>query len=425
MSVDKNLFLYELAVAAIMKNEAPYLQEWLDYHLLAGVEHFYIYDNEDSDAQKKILQPYIERGFVTHIPYPGRARQYEAYNDAVQKYRFFCRYMAFIDGDEFILPRGNRSIVEVADEIFSANPDAASIGMNMFYFGSNGQTEADYSRGVLERFTRRAPRSWKTVKWVDAGHVLDIGNFYVKQIVNPRAVNYVVNGHTCDFIFGKFKISEHGERLDAYDNPAMTADRISVNHYFVKSREEYLQKLRRGAADGNDAVYQTDDFKYFDRNEEFDDEILSYRNFRAGLELRHETDEERNSRAVESLIKALTSDLKNLPLEGKIENYLVCLALSRKFQLRFGEVSAEEFSLLWLNGMLRQNFSFADFELLLSELPEILRLKYPAAENIRRACIKIIEDSISDSYRAFNVKKFRQVIKWRYAKDLLKAFDSK
>ena len=33
MGVSKNLFLYDLAVVAIMKNEAPYVKEWLDYHL--------------------------------------------------------------------------------------------------------------------------------------------------------------------------------------------------------------------------------------------------------------------------------------------------------------------------------------------------------------------------------------------------------
>ena len=43
MSVDKNLFLYDLAVVSIMKNEARYVKEWLDYHLLAGVNHFFIY----------------------------------------------------------------------------------------------------------------------------------------------------------------------------------------------------------------------------------------------------------------------------------------------------------------------------------------------------------------------------------------------
>ena len=53
--VDKNLFLYDLAVVAIMKNEAPYVKEWLDYHLLAGVDHFFIYDNETPDNLKEVF----------------------------------------------------------------------------------------------------------------------------------------------------------------------------------------------------------------------------------------------------------------------------------------------------------------------------------------------------------------------------------
>ena len=38
MAVDKNLFLHDLTIVAIMKCEGPYLKEWLDYHLLAGVD---------------------------------------------------------------------------------------------------------------------------------------------------------------------------------------------------------------------------------------------------------------------------------------------------------------------------------------------------------------------------------------------------
>ena len=59
MAVDKNLFKYDLAVVAIFKNEAPYLCEWLGYHLLAGVEHFYLYDNDSSDNCDEIIEPYV------------------------------------------------------------------------------------------------------------------------------------------------------------------------------------------------------------------------------------------------------------------------------------------------------------------------------------------------------------------------------
>ncbi|MBQ3442569.1 MAG: glycosyltransferase family 92 protein [Selenomonadaceae bacterium] len=61
MSVDKNLFLYDLAVVAIFKDEARYLREWLDYHLAAGVEHFYLYNNDSSDDYATVLAPYVKK----------------------------------------------------------------------------------------------------------------------------------------------------------------------------------------------------------------------------------------------------------------------------------------------------------------------------------------------------------------------------
>ena len=103
--IDKNLFLYDLAVVAIFKNEGRYLKEWLDYHLLAGVEHFYLYTNDSTDNYKEVLAPYIEKNLVTLTDVPGKLMMYPAYNDAIDKYRFDCRYMAFIDLDEFVYPK--------------------------------------------------------------------------------------------------------------------------------------------------------------------------------------------------------------------------------------------------------------------------------------------------------------------------------
>ena len=52
--VEKNLFLHELAIVAIVKDEAHYLKEWLDYHLAAGVDHFFIYDNDSKDDTREV-----------------------------------------------------------------------------------------------------------------------------------------------------------------------------------------------------------------------------------------------------------------------------------------------------------------------------------------------------------------------------------
>ena len=141
--VDKNLFLYDLAVVSILKNEAPYLKEWLDYHLAAGVDHFFLYDNDSPDNQSEVVAPYVAAGLVDYFPAPGKFMQMQTYNDAPKRFKFFSRYMAFIDGDEFIFPKSNRSIVEVVDEILSHDLKAAGLAVNLHNFGSNGHDKAD------------------------------------------------------------------------------------------------------------------------------------------------------------------------------------------------------------------------------------------------------------------------------------------
>ena len=139
--IDKDLFQHNLSIVAILKNEGHYLKEWLDYHLLAGVDHFYLYDNDSSDNQLEVAKPYIATGLVDYFSISGKAMQYLAYTDAIRKFRFFTRYMAFIDGDEFIFPKnskGTGGISEIVDEAFSLNSRAAGLGANL-RFGRTGK----------------------------------------------------------------------------------------------------------------------------------------------------------------------------------------------------------------------------------------------------------------------------------------------
>ena len=41
-------FRYELAACLKFKNEARFLAEWIRFHQLAGVEHFFLYYNNNS-----------------------------------------------------------------------------------------------------------------------------------------------------------------------------------------------------------------------------------------------------------------------------------------------------------------------------------------------------------------------------------------
>lgn len=91
-----------MAIVSIVKNEEPYIREWIEYHKLVGVDHIYIYDNGSNDKTVEIARKYQTEGFVTLIEFPGQGVQLTAYDDALHKYKNDVDYMAFIDADEFL-----------------------------------------------------------------------------------------------------------------------------------------------------------------------------------------------------------------------------------------------------------------------------------------------------------------------------------
>ena len=373
--VDKNLFLYDLAVVAIFKNEGRYLKEWLDYHLLAGVDHFYLYNNGSTDDYKKILAPYVEANLVTLTEFPGKVMQHLAYIDAIEKFRFESRFMAFIDLDEFIFPKTNQKISEVVDEILSGVPNAAALAVNWQLFGSNGHEKADYSRGVLERFTRRASKD--RLFWDDKGN--KSGTALVKTIANPRLIRHTQSPHHAVYFDGKSAVNSNAEIVpDVYNFP-VRYEKIVVNHYCIKSREEFLIKQTKGRADTAPDI----DMNYFinnDQNEIFDDGILKYR-AECAENFSFESEEQKISRVINSLVQTLT---QNPPTESKLETFLTCRAVAEKFQIKIGDTFAEEIALAWIHKTLSRDvdLTFADLEFLIEVLPEIISRPFPLTKKI-------------------------------------------
>ena len=227
MKEDVSLFQYELSIAVSIKNEAPYMVEWIDYHRLAGVDHFYIYDNDSEDNLKEVLQPYIASGVVDYIPFPGKVAQHAVFNDVLQKYRFASRYIAFIDADEFIFPKTDDSIKAVLHDLLDKNPHFSSLVISWNNFGSSGLEKAELDKPVLERFLHREP---------------DDANSYFKSIVNPRCVYTIGHIHFAEYFSGQYAINEKGDIAFHQHSPHLLS-RIVINHYFTKSREEYLNEI--------------------------------------------------------------------------------------------------------------------------------------------------------------------------------------
>lgn len=219
---------YYLTVCAIAKNEAPYFEEWIEWHRKQGVEKFFIYDNESTDNIREVLQPYIDSGLVEYRYWSGKKQQLAVYDDCFDRHRRETRWMAVIDLDEFIVPLKDKSIPDFLHrmEAFS------SVEINWLCYGSGGARKREQG-GVMERFHRHSV----------SDHRL---NTHVKSIADPRRVCSMIGAHEAARLSGR-SADSHGVPLTkGFRDRKPQHDVIRINHYAVKSYEEFLGKRARG-----------------------------------------------------------------------------------------------------------------------------------------------------------------------------------
>lgn len=147
------LSAYELGVISMFKNEAPHFKEWIEYHRLAGVEHFWLYDNGSTDNWQEALAPYIKEGLVEVINWPSPNPpifwgfvQVKAFQDGLSKARGKARWVAVIDLDEFIVPMKDQTIQACLEKRFVGT---SGVYVNWRNFGTSHLT---IPRGTLFLF---------------------------------------------------------------------------------------------------------------------------------------------------------------------------------------------------------------------------------------------------------------------------------
>ena len=229
-------------------------------------------------------------------------------------------------------------------------------------------------------------------------------NTNCKVIINPRKIKFFESPHWAHFFEGYHSINENGKLVLGYDNNPVTAEKIILNHYCVRSKEEFItRKIPVGRPDMLGNARDMNYFNSFDRHDIFDDEILKYR---AALEEKFccqgglSTNQVDYEQIIETLCQNLMPTIeKETPpqfLAGKMETFLTCRAVanhlmtSKILDEHDGKL-LEELSLKALQKtLMSSSINFSDAQLLISELPNILKLNYPAVENIHLICIEII-----------------------------------
>jgi hypothetical protein len=227
-----------LAVVAVVKNEATYLEEWLDFHCLVGCSHFYIYDNGSTDGTVEILSNYERKGIVTPVPWPDflpwSILHPGALAHALAAYGRFSRWMMFIDADEFVFPADGDDLKQE----LAAYEDLPALALPWHMFGPSGH--AKVPKGfVIENYTQRAvlpPVSKRLIKG--------------KSVVDPTRVRGP-GTHRCIIDEGHLVFTQSRQIVRDPDWKFITPandDRIILNHYFAKSLEEFCRRTTPAGA---------------------------------------------------------------------------------------------------------------------------------------------------------------------------------
>lgn len=213
-------------VCAIAKDEEPYIDEWIAYHLKLGFDAVYVYDNSDAGTLRRLPEAWGNRVHVIH--FPGKSQQMPAYNHFIHSNKWKHTWAAFLDVDEFIVLRAHPNVKSLLRDKCCCG----ALCLNWLLFGSSGQTE--YSpEPVLKRFQRRGA----------------VPNRHVKSIVRLRDAVAMNDVHYPKVARGRDTRDTDGRHVASAHHPGGPTDVAAVHHYFTKSRAEFEAKRERGRSD--------------------------------------------------------------------------------------------------------------------------------------------------------------------------------
>ena len=221
---------FDVSILAILKDEAPNMEEWLCHHMAIGVDHFFLYDNGSTDDLHDVLKPYVDHGVVTPVYFPMRGLQRDANNHVIRFFGDTTEWIAYVDIDEFLVPERDETI----SEVMARYPDAEQVLVSRkeFCYSGNRTPAQGLVTETYREFSENVPR-------------MGTSEVLAKPIVRPRAMARVGihNGLTVHGRTVNTAGAPTNEEATVIEDPSYA--NLQMNHYFTKSWEEFQAKRTR------------------------------------------------------------------------------------------------------------------------------------------------------------------------------------
>lgn len=139
-----------------MKDEGPFVLEWVAHHLVLGFDKIYVASNDCRDGTDRLLNALDQAGYITHVPNTlkeGDIPQHAGYVKIRKRHDIdTAEWLMMLDADEFLNVHVGEN--KVADLTERAAADIDAIALNGMFFTS--LPEVNWRPGrVCDQFVQR------------------------------------------------------------------------------------------------------------------------------------------------------------------------------------------------------------------------------------------------------------------------------
>ena len=226
--------MYNLTGIYWIKNEARYIPEYVEFHLLQGFDHFIFYDNGSDDNLLEVISPYIEDGLVEIRYYPSEVthrKNFWIMDHCIQEQRGKSKWVHYHALDERLFCPDGKNLVEFLKDY----EEYGGVSVAWLLFNSNGHI--------------KMPDGLVTDNYTTA---LNDSNCHVKTIIRPdKAIRTIGNPHNF-FFYETHAVDEKFNIVSgSFNKKNFSFDSIKLHHYVCMSEEEFNIKQNKGLLDNN------------------------------------------------------------------------------------------------------------------------------------------------------------------------------
>lgn len=226
--------LINIALCTMGKKENLYAKQFIEYYIKLGVDHLFIYDNNEPFTEK--IEDVVDKKYKDKITF-YETKKYNIYNQAeaftncyqnnLNKYNFFI----MVDMDEYLY------IINDTLKSYLLNPKFDKCDFIKIHWANSQDNNLLHydSRPLFQRFKRPYVKS-KYIKTIIKGNITNLKYWVHSPYISPE------RNITCD---NEGNIINYTNINFQFIKPINT-NKSYLIHFRFKSTEEFINKYKRG-----------------------------------------------------------------------------------------------------------------------------------------------------------------------------------